>query len=45
VRFEEVSLGYPREQDRYPDRPRTLTQIRPPEPDRHLGPPPAVLRP
>jgi hypothetical protein len=32
VRFEEVSLGYPQEQDRYPDRPRKLTQILPSEP-------------
>ncbi len=29
VRFVEVSLGYPREQDRYPDRPRQPTQILP----------------
>ena len=41
VRFEEVSLGYPREQDRHPNRPRTLTQILPPAPARTLGPPPA----
>jgi hypothetical protein len=31
VRFEEVSLGYPREQDKYPNRPRKLTQILPAE--------------
>jgi len=31
VRFEEVSLGYPQELDKYPGRPRTLTQILPPE--------------
>jgi 3',5'-cyclic AMP phosphodiesterase CpdA len=41
VRFEEVSLGYPREQDRHPNRPRTLTQIFPPAPARTLRPPPA----
>ena len=29
VRFEEVSLGYPQEQDRYPHRPRQVTQILP----------------
>jgi 3',5'-cyclic AMP phosphodiesterase CpdA len=29
VRFEEVSLGYPREQEKYPARPRRLTQILP----------------
>lgn len=29
VRFEEVSIGYPREQDRYPNRPVRLTQILP----------------
>ncbi len=29
VRFVEVSLGYPREQDRYPDRPRQPTRILP----------------
>jgi 3',5'-cyclic AMP phosphodiesterase CpdA len=40
VRFEEVSLGYPREQDRHPERPLTLTQILPPGPPRTLGPPP-----
>jgi 3',5'-cyclic AMP phosphodiesterase CpdA len=40
VRFEEVSLGYPREQDRHPERPLTLTQILPPGPARTLGPPP-----
>jgi hypothetical protein len=39
VRFEEVSLGYPREQDRHPERPLTLTQILPPGPARTLGPP------
>jgi 3',5'-cyclic AMP phosphodiesterase CpdA len=32
VRFVEVSLGYPREQDRYPDRPRQPTQILPAPP-------------
>ena len=32
VRFEEVSLGYPQEQDKYPSRPRRLTQILPFEP-------------
>ena len=32
VRFEEVSLGYPQEQDKYPDRPRRLTQILPSAP-------------
>jgi hypothetical protein len=31
VRFAEVSLGYPQEQDKYPNRPRQLTQILPPE--------------
>jgi len=41
VRFEEVSLGYPREQDRFPDRPLTLTQILPPGPARTLRPRPA----
>jgi 3',5'-cyclic AMP phosphodiesterase CpdA len=41
VRFEEVSLGYPREQDRHPERPLTPTQILPPAPARTLGPPPA----
>jgi hypothetical protein len=44
VRFEEVSLGYPREQDRFPDRPLTLTQILPPGPARTLGPPPEPSR-
>ena len=29
VRFEEVSLGYPQEQEKYPNRPRRLTQILP----------------
>ena len=29
VRFEEVSLGYPQERERYPNRPRRLTQILP----------------
>ncbi|MGD0239417.1 MAG: metallophosphoesterase [Streptosporangiaceae bacterium] len=43
VRFEEVSLGYPREQDRHPERPLTLTQILPPGPARTLGPPPASV--
>lgn len=42
VRFEEVSLGYPREQDRHPNRPRTLTQIFPSAPARTLRPPPAA---
>jgi 3',5'-cyclic AMP phosphodiesterase CpdA len=32
VRFAEVSLGYPHEQDKYPNRPRQLTQIMPFEP-------------
>ena len=32
VRFAEVSLGYPQEQDKYPNRPRRLTQILPAEP-------------
>ena len=32
VRFEEVSLGYPQEQEKYPSRPRRLTQILPFEP-------------
>jgi 3',5'-cyclic AMP phosphodiesterase CpdA len=32
VRFEEVSLGYPQEQEKYPNRPRRLTQILPSEP-------------
>ena len=32
VRFEEVSLGYPYEQDRHPERPRQLIQILPPRP-------------
>ncbi len=41
VRFEEVSLGYPYEQDRHPERPRQLIQILPPGPARTLGPPPA----
>lgn len=41
VRFEEVSLGYPYEQDRHPERPRQLVQILPPGPARTLGPPPA----
>ena len=41
VRFEEVSLGYPYEQDRHPERPRQLIQILPPGPVRTLGPPPA----
>jgi 3',5'-cyclic AMP phosphodiesterase CpdA len=41
VRFEEVSLGYPREQDRFPERPLTLTQILPPGPARTLRPRPA----
>ena len=41
VRFEEVSLGYPREQDRFPDRPLPLTQILPPGPARTLRPRPA----
>jgi hypothetical protein len=40
VRFEEVSLGYPYEQDRHPERPRQLIQILPPGPARTLGPPP-----
>ena len=31
VRFEEVSLGYPQEQEKYPNRPRKLTQILPSE--------------
>src|SRR5947207_2078207 len=44
VRFEEVSLGYPYEQDRYPERPRQLIQILPPGPARTLGPPPAAPR-
>jgi predicted phosphodiesterase len=35
VRFQEVSLGYPQEQDKYPARPRRLTQILP-------SPPPAA---
>jgi 3',5'-cyclic AMP phosphodiesterase CpdA len=39
VRFEEVSLGYPREQDRFPNRPRTPTQILPAAPARTLRPP------
>jgi len=39
VRFEEVSLGYPYEQDRHPERPRQLIQILPPGPARTLGPP------
>jgi len=38
VRFEEVSLGYPYEQDRHPERPRQLIQILPPGPARILGP-------
>lgn len=33
VRFEEVSLGYPEEVERRPDRPRTLRQILPADPD------------
>jgi 3',5'-cyclic AMP phosphodiesterase CpdA len=41
VRFEEVSLGYPYEQDRHPERPRQLIQILPPGAARTLGPPPA----
>ena len=41
VRFEEVSLGYPYEQDRHPERPRQLIQILPPGSARTLGPPPA----
>ncbi|HEX5301686.1 MAG TPA: metallophosphoesterase [Streptosporangiaceae bacterium] len=45
VRFEEVSLGYPREQDRFPDRPLTLTQILPPGPARTLRPRPASAAP
>ena len=32
VRFEEVSLGYPEELKKHPDRPRMLRQILPPEP-------------
>ena len=32
VRFTEVSLGYPQEQEKYPARPRRLTQILPSEP-------------
>jgi hypothetical protein len=32
VRFEEVSLGYPRELRQHPARPRRLKQILPPEP-------------
>ena len=37
VRFEEVSLGYPQEQAKYPSRPRRLTQILPSQPASTVG--------
>lgn len=44
VRFEEVSLGYPRELDLYPNRPRGLRQILPAPPAHHASTSTTVTR-